>query len=99
MSAAVAQSKITCSRDEIAWSGLNISWAEVQCDMQRAIDMGFVCSVCLSIFCEVGIHQRLFMNLQSLAFTAVPEPPAQCLLACSGVQAWQLRDMWGRLLP
>ena len=44
-------------------SGSSDRRAEVQSDMQRAIDMGFVCSVCLSIFCEVSNHHPLPYHL------------------------------------
>ncbi len=63
--------------------------------MQRAIDMGFVCSVCLSIFCEVSKHQSLATNFQDLALQSIV--PKACLLhvfwhawAC----AWQLNELW-----
>lgn len=43
-----------CSRRFMARvSVYAVHWLRFIANMQRAIDMGFVCSVCLSIFCEV----------------------------------------------
>ena len=66
-------------------------WAEIQCDMQRAIDLGFVCSVCLSIFCEVNHHQNIVMTLQDIALDTCPSLHA---LWHAWACAWQLIELW-----